>query len=219
MLEYLFEPYNTPFFYSFSVLLVILGLELLSLILGLGFSQFIDNIFDGGDIALEADVDSDVEFENGFVSKYIAWVKVKDVPVLILLIIFLGSFSIIGFSLQSILNQFLEFTLPLIIAVPLSIVLCMPLYLWVSKKLGTKLFKEETSALLESSFVGKVAEIVVGTSRLGYPAEAKLKDIYGQLHYIMVEPEDDEIEFKQGTKVVLTEKKGLIFSASLPLTK
>ncbi len=73
--------------------------------------------------------------------------------------------------------------------------------------------------MFESSFVGEEVEIVIGTSRSGFPAEAKFKDMYGQLHYIMVEPEDAEIEFKQGTKVVLTEKKGSTFKATLPLTK
>jgi len=219
MLEYLLEPYNAPFFYAFAVLLVILGLELVSLVLGFGFSQFIDNIFDGGDIALETDIDSDVEFENGSISKYVSWVKVKNVPVLILLIIFLATFSVTGFTLQSISNKFFDFTLPLIAAIPGAIILCLPFYRWISKTLGTKLFKEETSALFESSFVGEEVEIVVGTSRSGFPAEAKFKDMYGQLHYIMVEPEDAEIEFKQGTKVVLTEKKGSTFKATLPLTK
>jgi hypothetical protein len=217
MIEYLLEPYNAPFFYAFAVLLVILGLELFSLVLGFGFSQFIDNIFDGGDIALETDIDSDVEFENGFISKYIAWIKVKNVPVLILLIIFLATFSITGFALQSLSNKFLEFTLPLIAAIPASILICLPLYRWVAKTLGTKLFKEETTALFESSFVGEEVEIVIGTSRPGFPAEAKFKDVYGQLHYIMVEPEDSETEFKQGTKVVLTEKKGSTFKATLPI--
>ena len=166
MIEYLFEPYNTPFLYAFLFMLGILGLELISLLAGLGLSEMIDNLFDATDVGLEADADSDVEFENSFLSKYIAWIKVKNVPMLILVILFLASFAITGFLTQSILSRFFGFTLSSLFSVPIAIFVGLPAYRWSAKVLGEKLFKEETSAISENTFIGLIAEINTGTARL-----------------------------------------------------
>lgn len=215
MFEYLLEPYNTPFLYAFYFMLGIMGLEIISLIAGLGLSEIIDNLFDATDVGLEidTDVDGNVEVQGSFISKYISWIKVKNVPMLILVIVFLASFSITGFIGQSILNRFLDFTLPLWAAVPTAMIVGFPAYKSVSKLLGEKLFREETSALSEKSFIGETAEINVGTAKPGFPAEAKYKDQFGQLHYFMVEPEEEEGEFVQGTKVKLTKRDSSSFKA------
>lgn len=215
MFEYLLEPYNTPFLYAFYFMLGIMGLEIISLIAGLGLSEIIDNLFDATDVGLEidTDVDGNVEVQGSFISKYISWIKVKNVPMLILVIVFLASFSITGFIGQSILNRFLDFTLPLWAAVPTAMIVGFPAYKSVSKLLGEKLFREETSALSEKSFIGETAEINVGTAKPGFPAEAKYKDQFGQLHYFMVEPEEEEDEFVQGTKVKLTKRDSSSFKA------
>ncbi len=215
MFEYLLEPYNTPFLYAFYFMLGIMALEVISLVAGLGLSEIVDNLFDATDVGLEmdADFDGDVEIEGNFISKYISWIKVKNVPMLILLIVFLAAFSITGFIGQSILSRFFDFTLPLWAAVPAAMVIGFPAYKSVSKILGEKLFKEETSALSEKTFVGQIAEINIGTAKSGFPAEAKYKDQFGQLHYFMVEPEEEEEEFVQGTKVKLTKRDASSFKA------
>lgn len=215
MLEYLSEPYNTPFLYAFYFMLGILSLELISLLAGLGLSEMIDNLFDATDVGLEvdADVEGDMELENSFLSKYIAWIKVKNVPMLILVIVFLACFSIIGFLTQSLLIRIFEFTLPTWIASITSAVIGFPFYRMISGFLGERLFKEETSAISEGTFIGKIAEINVGTARTGFPAEAKLKDQFGQLHYFLVEPEEIDDFFEQGTKVELIRKENNTFKA------
>ena len=215
MFEYLFEPYNTPFLYAFLFMLGIMGLEIISLVAGLGLSEIVDNLFDATDVGLEmeTDIDGDAEIEGNFISKYISWIKVKNVPMLILLIVFLAAFSITGFIGQSVLSRFLDFTLPLWAAVPAAMIIGFPAYKRVSKILGEKLFKEETSALSEKTFIGEIAEINTGTAKLGFPAEAKFKDQFGQLHYFMVEPEEDDEEFEQGTRVKLTQLDSRSFKA------
>ena len=215
MFEYLLEPYNTPFLYAFYFMLGIMGLEIISLVAGLGLSEIIDNLFDATDVGLEIDanVEGEIEVQGSFLSKYIAWIKVKNVPMLILVIVFLASFSITGFIGQSVLSRFFSFTLPLWLAVPTAMIVGFPGYKIVSKLLGEKLFKEETSALSEKTFIGEIAEINIGTAKVGFPAEAKYKDQFGQLHYFMVEPEEEEGEFVQGTKVKLTKRDNSSFKA------
>lgn len=89
----------------------------------------------------------------------------------------------------------------------------IPVYKMISEFLGAKIFKEVTTALSEKTFVGEIIEINTGTAKKGLPAEGKYKDQFGQLHYFMVEPENDTEQFEQGTKVQLTGYDQSIFKA------
>lgn len=213
MLEYIFEPYNAPFLYALYFMVGILGLEILSLLAGLGLSEVIDNLFDATDVGLDSDIDVDGEIESSFISKYIAWIKVKNVPMLILLIVFLAAFSITGFVGQSFLIRFFDLVLPDWAAVIGAVMIGFPMYKWTAGILGEKVFKEDTSALSEKTFIGQIAEINTGTAKVGFPAEAKFKDHFGQLHYFLVEPEDENEIFEQGTEVELIRKEENTFKA------
>ena len=52
-----------------------------------------------------------------------------------------------------------------------------------------------------------------GEAKQNYPAQAKVIDQFGQTHYILVEPELDEI-FQQGQSVILTQRTKLGFQAT-----
>jgi hypothetical protein len=71
--------------------------------------------------------------------------------------------------------------------------------------------KETSSAINIDSLSGQTATIVIGTAKKGLPSQAKVRDLYGQTHYILVEPENDE-SFSQGDQVVLAQLNGHIFS-------
>ena len=43
------------------------------------------------------------------------------------------------------------------------------------------------------------------------PAQAKLTDQHGLVHYVMVEPESEAAEFGQGTSILLIEQSGSNF--------
>jgi hypothetical protein len=73
--------------------------------------------------------------------------------------------------------------------------------------------KDETDAVSEQSFIGRVAVITLGNASHGSPAEAKLKDQHGQMHYVMVEPDLPNEAFSQGTAVILVRQKGAHFTA------
>ena len=80
--------------------------------------------------------------------------------------------------------------------------------------LGRYLFKDETTAISRAELIGMEGQINIGTARLGFPAEAKIRDQHGQLHYIMVEPETEGEEILQSESVVITGKKGNVFRAA-----
>ena len=70
--------------------------------------------------------------------------------------------------------------------------------------------RDETEAVAEASFIGRDAQIVLGTARAGSPAQAKLQDAFGKTHYIMFEPLGDEA-VAAGSIVTLQEKRDKTF--------
>ena len=55
------------------------------------------------------------------------------------------------------------------------------------------------------SLVGRLATISSGHARPGFSAQARIRDQFGQLHYIQVEPEFGELEFQ--TQIIIVRKK------------
>ena len=118
-IEFLFADPNGPFLVAMAVTLLISGVEVLSLVLGLGLSDLIDDLLpdlDGGldsdvgadlDADLGADLDGDGELDglghsetNIFVQAF-GWLNAGRVPFLILLITCLASFAVIGYAGQT----------------------------------------------------------------------------------------------------------------------
>ena len=73
--------------------------------------------------------------------------------------------------------------------------------------------KDETAAVSEKSFIGLDAVITLDTARHKSAAQAKLRDIHGTWHYVMVEPNNSEEEFAQGDNVVLRRLDGATYYA------
>lgn len=73
--------------------------------------------------------------------------------------------------------------------------------------------KDETYVISEKSLIGRVATIIAGNATPGHPVQAKLKDKYGQTHYILVEPDKADEILKKGGKVVLVSQVGAVFKA------
>ena len=72
--------------------------------------------------------------------------------------------------------------------------------------------KDESSAVSEDSLVGRAGVVITGTARRGEPAQVRLRDQYGQNHYLMVEPDTDE-SFPSGTEVLLVKRTGARYQA------
>lgn len=61
-------------------------------------------------------------------------------------------------------------------------------------------YKKQTVNLL-----GRLATISSGNARPGFSAQARVRDEFGQLHYVQVEPEFGELEFQ--SKIILIRQK------------
>jgi hypothetical protein len=71
--------------------------------------------------------------------------------------------------------------------------------------------KETTEVVSTDSFIGKKATILDPVAKKDFPARAKVKDVYGETHYIRVEPFDKADIFIEGDEVIVIEKSNLIF--------
>jgi len=55
--------------------------------------------------------------------------------------------------------------------------------------------------------------IIAGTALHKKPVQAKVRDAFGQTHYVLVEPENPEEKLESGEAVVLSGKTGAVFQA------
>jgi hypothetical protein len=69
--------------------------------------------------------------------------------------------------------------------------------------LGKVIPKDETTAVADASLVGRIGTVVIGTARVGRPAEARVRDEHGATQYVMVEPEEPDQTFASGESVLL----------------
>jgi hypothetical protein len=71
--------------------------------------------------------------------------------------------------------------------------------------------KDESSAVSDTTFLGRQGVIAAGSARRGWAAEARVVDEHGRTHFVMVEPDTDADEYAEGTAIVILEKKGAFY--------
>lgn len=209
MLELITAPQNLPFSVALAVMFGIALLEGITAVFGAALSGLLDSLIP--DFEVDADL-SDVEIQSpNALSRLLGWLRVGKVPVLILLVIFLTGFGLIGLALQSFVDNQFGFMLPALIASIPAALLALPVVRLLGGFIGMILPKDETEAVSQDSFIGRIATITLGVAKVGSPAEAKIKDQFGTTHYIMVEPEQGADELDASTPLLIVKKAGHLF--------
>jgi len=210
MLEFITAEGNGPFFVALLIMVIISGLEVLTVLLGVSLSGFVDNFLP--DISADTGPDADTQSPSA-TGMVFGWLGIGHVPFLILLIIFLTIFGLSGILVQLSYNTITGTLLPSWMATIGVLFVTLPVMGTIARIFAKILPKDESSAVSEDSFIGMIAVITIGTSRRGMPARARLKDSFGQDHYVMAEPLDDNVEFPAQSEIVLLQQKGNIFLA------
>jgi hypothetical protein len=210
MLEFIFSVHNQPFAVAIALMLLIALLEGVTTILGMGLSGLLDSIVP--DLDVDLDVDGDFQ-ATGPLTRILGWLRIGQVPILVLLVVFLTSFGLIGFGIQSASHRMSGQFLPTFAAVGVSLMLALPVVRICGGILAKIIPRDETEAVSEKSFIGLVAVVTTGKAKKGSPAQGKLTDRYGQTHYVMIEPDEAGEEFLQGAEVLLVRRHGATFSA------
>ena len=193
MIEFLAAPQILPFSVALLLMLMIGAAEAI----GLG----------AGAVHLDADVDAPADG-----SDLLGWLGIGAVPVLIVLVVLLTLFGLIGIAGQQLATALLGTPVSPWIAAPAALVAALPLTGSCARLLARILPHDETTAMSLDSLIGKRATITVGTARHGSPARAQVRDVHGQVHYVMVEPTDDRQAIGEGQSVLLVSREGETFT-------
>jgi len=206
MIDILFMPENLPFAVAIGLMLAIGLMEGVGMLLGFAVSGLLDNLMP------DADFDADLNIgDHGAFGELLTWMRVKQVPMIAILIAFLASFSIVGLALQQILFGMTGWMLPAVVAAIIAVFLALPGVRLFAGVLAKIMPRDETSAVSTATFIGHTAKITLGTASEGSPAEAKFRDQHGTTHYLMLAPDNAGDEFAQGSSVLIVRQDGAIF--------
>lgn len=201
---FLLEDQNLVFAIAIALMMAIAVLEGVGLLIGFGVSQLLDGLLPDWDVSTP-----DIE-DTGTLTKLLGWVKLKEVPALVALVLALTVFGTVGLIVQLIASNTVGFLLPGLIAVIAALFLSMPLIRYFAQVLGQIGFKDETAAVNTSDLIGLVATITVGQASREVPAQARCMDRFNTVHYLMVTVDGDQV-VNQGEDILLTERRGPIF--------
>lgn len=209
MIDFMLEPANLPFAVALAIMLFIAAIEGVGALVGFALSGLLDNLMPDLDI----DVDAPDLNDHGAFGEFLTWLRLREVPVIVVLIAFLTSFSITGFLIQQLFASALGFLLPALIAAALAAFACLPGVRLFAGILGKIMPRDETEAVGSASFIGRTATITLGTASRGEPAQGRLKDKFGKSHYVMIEPDLNDQTFDQGEQILLVRQDGATFFA------
>ena len=161
---------------------------------------------------LDADMDGDVD-TAGAANGLLSFLGLGRLPLMIWLALFLLVFMVLGYVGQQILQGITGALLPPLLAGPLAALAAIPATAILARPLGRIMPKDETTAVSIDSLVGRFAVLVTGTATPGSPARAKVIDIHGHPHFVMVEPDNDGQQFIPGEKLLLVRREGDLFKA------
>ncbi len=192
-------PQMLPYSVSFLVFMIFASLELLSFLLGWGIFDFLDDFFDAGHADMESDATTTL---GGFFS----YLNPHKVPLSMVILSFFFLFGLTGNLLQTLIGVY-----PLSVTIPVVLPITLVALRHTTSQIGKVIPRETTEVVSSDSFIGKEAVILDPVATRGNPARAKLRDVYGSMHYIRVEPHSEEDTFKEGDKVIVLEKDKSIF--------
>lgn len=197
----LLEPHNMPFAAALVIMLILAIVQLIG-------------IADFGDADFDLDADGDGLPDAGMFDGLLTLLGIGRVPLTIWLALFLFLFAGIGLSVQELATSLTGSPLDSWLAAVIAGVAALPVTGVFARPLGRILPKDHTTAVSTESLIGRRATITDGVARTGSPARARVKDVHGQTHYVMVEPHEASSEIHAGDEVLLVRREGGQFFAT-----
>ena len=197
----LLEPYNLPFAAALVIMAVLAVVQLIG-------------VADFGDADVDLDPDADGMPEVGMLDGLLTLMGIGRVPLTIWLALFLFLFAAIGISIQELAQNLTGSPLYSWLAALIAGAAALPVTGVFARPLGQVMPKDHTTAVSTQSLLGRRAKITDGVARTGSPARARVKDVHGQAHYVMVEPHEKASEIHAGDEVLLVRREGNTFYAT-----
>ena len=200
---------NLLFSAALMLMLMIAMLEVVAILVGQSISGSLESLVP--DDLFSPHTEIGLSDTDTSLSRLLGWLRIGEVPLLMLLVLFLFTFGILGLVLQTLSHSLLGFYLPLWIAGIAALILSIPCVRFLGGILHRLLPGDETSAVSADDLIGRLAAITLGTARSGFPAEAKVKDQHGYTHYLRVEPDDPKTVLPAGSIVLLLSRDGGLY--------
>jgi hypothetical protein len=198
--DVLLAPDVRPFAIAAAIMAALGGIEVLTMIVGFSVSELI-----GTNFALETEHD---DVGGGL----FLWVNAGRLPLLILIILALGVFSIEGFFLQGIAH-IAGTAIPVTLAALVAAALSLPVVRITSRGIAHIIPRDETYAVNDADFVGQVAEVAIGPLDQGLPGRVRLKDVFGNWHSVPARASADSNPLPVGASVLLVDRDSKSFIA------
>jgi hypothetical protein len=198
--DILLAPDVRPFAIAAAIMAALGVIELLTSLIGFSISEL-----SGTDVALEAD-------SHNALGGLFVWINSGRLPLLILIVLALGVFSIEGFLLQGIAHM-LGSTVPVSIAAFVAAAGSIPVIRTASRGIARIIPRDETYAVNDSDFVGKIAVVAIGPLDQGLPGRVRLKDVFGNWHSVPARASPDSPALSVGANVLLVDRDARSFIA------
>ncbi len=202
-MTWLLAPHNTVFTAAFVLVVCFAVLEGISLLLGLGISDFLSDLLGLPD-GTEIDAPGAPEAAPSLVGPLLSWLEIGKVPMLVSVCSFLAAFSILGMMLQQAL--LLGGPGPLVqpAAAAVAFFLALPVLKFINRFLSRVWPQDETSAFSPALLIGRVGIVTIGTASDDRAAEIKVTGPDGRSHYLMTFVSGDAVS--QGGEVLLVRR-------------
>lgn len=210
-MAFLFAVENTPFSIALMLMLFIALFEGVATVLGFGVSAFLDSLLPDLDLSIEG-----AEMPQGGVSRLLGWLLVGKVPAIMLLILLLTTFAILGLTAQYLILGLTGLMVSGWLISPLILIASLPVVRFFAARMARYVGAETSQVVEIGDLVGCVGVITVGEARPNYPAQARVKDRFGTMHYVMVVPDEANASYRQGESVLLVQYHGQHFSVITP---
>lgn len=191
----LFMGQNALFFAALALTVALCVLEVILLMVGFSSAD--------ADGLNALDSDGEVTGSSGGIMGYL---NVGRLPFTLFLATACAVFGLTGLAIQQASFAATGQILPMIVAGPLALIGSLPGTRWISRLLGRLMPRTETTALSRQDLVGLTAIMTLGKAKRGSPAQARVRDQFGQNHYVMVEPARAEEVLSEGQAVLLTQR-------------
>jgi hypothetical protein len=197
----LFAPETWPFGAALAVMVGLFIVEGIGFMLAMSPSSLLDawlpDIPDGADGLNNA----------------LGWLHVGKVPILILLGLFLGGFALAGYVIQATVAAFGFGLLSAWLAAIPSFFAAVSITKLMGGAFRNLIPFEQTRAVSELSLIGRAGIVSEGIAKRGLAAQAKVKDVHGVVHNVLVEPDLEDQVFPEGEAIVLVRKSGAHYRA------
>jgi hypothetical protein len=194
----LLDTHNLPFAAALIIMLALLVIQAVGL----------DEVAGAGDAEVTAAA------EPNALSGLSTILGFGRIPFTVWLATFLLAFAGLGVGVQELALHLLGAPLGAMLAAGVAALGALPVTAAVVRPLAVILPTDETSAVSIDHLVGRRAHITEGVARHGAPARARVLDIHGHPHHVMVEPHEADSEIRASDEVLLVRRDKEIFYAS-----